>query len=163
VRVVEAAKLAKHGERAAFLKTKHGLGHGDANLVAHAVKGGGELMRGHDSVADPYSGAKASLKPIYDDILKTVKSFGSDVEVSPKKAYVSLRRSKQFAIVQPSTATRLDLGLNLKRTPPAGKRVSRPSDSLPIPDRCVARRVRRCICWTCGLLGACAPGASTPT
>jgi hypothetical protein len=41
--------------------------------------------------------------------------------VSPKKAYVSIRRSKQFAIIQPSTATRLDVGINLKGTKPTGR------------------------------------------
>jgi hypothetical protein len=43
------------------------------------------------------------------------------VEVSPKKTYVSLRRSKQFALVQPSTADRLDLGLNLKGVAATGR------------------------------------------
>jgi hypothetical protein len=137
VKVVEAAKLEKHGERVAFLKTKHGLGHGYANLVAHAVSGGGELSRGDDPVAEQYSGAKAALKPIYDDVLKAVKSFGSDVEVAPKKAYVSLRRSRQFAIVQPSTATRLDLGLNLKGVAAGGK--LEPSGSF---NAMVSHRVR---------------------
>ena len=121
VKLVQAEKLAKHGEMVAFLKSKHGMGHGYANLVAHSVAGGGVLTRGDDPVAEQYAGAKAPLRPIYDALVEAVKKFGSDVEISPKKANVSLRRSKQFALLQPSTATRFDVGLNLKGTPPAGR------------------------------------------
>lgn len=34
---------------------------------------------------------------------------------------LSLRRSKQFGLIQPSTATRVDVGLNLKGTAPKGR------------------------------------------
>ena len=121
VQLVEAEKLEKHSARVAFLKSKHGLGHGYANLVAHSVAGGGTPSRGDDPVADQYADARAGLRPIYDSILGAVRKFGKDIEVSPKKAYVSLRRTKQFAIVQPSTATRIDVGLNLKGVAPAGR------------------------------------------
>ncbi len=121
VKLVQGEKLGKHAAMVAFLKSKHGLGHGYANLVAHSVAGGGAPSRGDDPVAEQYAGVKASLRPIYDAILVAVQKFGKDIEVSPKKAYVSLRRGKQFAIVQPSTATRLDLGLNLKDVAPAGR------------------------------------------
>ena len=72
-------------------------------------------------VETQYAGAKALLRPIYDKLLKAISGFGKDIEVSPKKAYVSIRRSKQFAIIQPSTATRLDVGINLKGTKPTGR------------------------------------------
>jgi len=39
----------------------------------------------------------------------------------PKKAYVSLRRKKQFALLQPSTSARLDVGLILNGVKPTGR------------------------------------------
>jgi len=121
MKIVGAQKLEKHGDVVAFLKSKHGVGHGYANLIAHSVKGGGAPSHGEDPLGEQFKGPKAALRPIYDAIVTEVKKFGSDVEVSPKKANVSLRRSKQFALLQPSTAARFDVGINLKSVAPSGR------------------------------------------
>ena len=114
----------KHGQIVKALKSDHGLTHGYANLVAHKVlksDAGSKAEGGTDLVAAQYAGPKAGLKPIYDAVIKAARSLGEDVEVAPKKTYVSLRRNKQFAIVQPSTRTRVDLGINLKDEKAAGR------------------------------------------
>ena len=74
-----------------------------------------------DLVAAQYAGPKAGLKPIYDKLIEAAEALGADLEIAPKKTYVSLRRNKQFALIQPSTRTRVDLGLNLKSANLAGK------------------------------------------
>lgn len=122
LKLVAKTRLAKHGEIVAHLKTEHGVTHGYANLIAHralraADGGGGD---DGDLVAAQFSG-KEALKPIYDALVKAVRGFGADVEIAPKKTYVSLRRSKQFALVQPSTRTRIDVGINLKGVAPKGR------------------------------------------
>ncbi len=136
LKIAKASKLHKHGELVKHLKSDHGMTHGFANLVAHenlqssaASSNAGDLVASKGDlvaskgalVATQYSGKKADLKPIYDAVLAAVSKLGVDVEVAPKKAYVSLRRSVQFALVQPSTATRVDLGINLKGVKPQGK------------------------------------------
>ena len=122
LKVVAKAKPQKHGEIVKLLKSGHGVTHGFANLIAHKYREACEPATGDDPVANQYSGAKAHLQPIYDELVKVVGKFGKDVEIAPKKAYVSLRRSKQFALVQPSTKDRVDVGINLKGEKP-GKRL----------------------------------------
>lgn len=122
--VAKKTGAAKHGAIVKALKTDHGLTHGYANLVAHKLlksDAGSQAAGGTDLVAAQYAGPKAGLRPIYDAVIEVARSFGKDVEIAPKKTYVSLRRSKQFAIVQPSTRTRVDLGINLKGEPAAGR------------------------------------------
>jgi predicted transport protein len=113
----------KHGEIVRALKADYGLGHGYANLVAHHAAGDVKPAGAgsEDLVDSQFAGPKAALRPIYDALIREVSRFGPDVEVAPKKTYVSLRRSKQFGLIQPTTKTRVDVGLNLKGTPPAGR------------------------------------------
>jgi len=121
LQLVAASKLVKHGEIVKMLKADHGLTHGYANLVAHEAR---QSAAAHEDDADliaaQYQG-KEHLQPIWDRLEQVVASFGDDVELAPKKAYVSLRRAKQFGLVQPSTKTRVDVGLQLKGTAPTAR------------------------------------------
>ncbi len=110
--------LAKHGPMVKLLKSAHDVGHGYANLIASKAL---ETEQPSHPVAEQYSGAKASLRPIYEDIVAFAQSLGGDVEIAPKKASVSLRRKKQFALVTPAMKTRIDLGLALKGDPAGGR------------------------------------------
>jgi uncharacterized protein DUF5655/uncharacterized protein DUF4287 len=123
LKIARAAKLEKHGQILKHLKTDHGMTHGYANLVAHKTlkSDAGSANNTDDLVTAQYAGPKADLRPIYDAIIKATATFGKDIEIAPKKAYVSLRRNKQFAIIQPSTKTRVDVGINLKGTDPTDR------------------------------------------
>jgi hypothetical protein len=112
---------SKHGELVAWLKTEHGFGHGDANLVAITARRGDAAPAGDALVDAIYAGPKADLRPFHDRVIALARSFGDDVQSAPKQAYVSLRRSKQFATVGPAPGGRLEIGLNLKGVAPMGR------------------------------------------
>jgi hypothetical protein len=109
------------GHRAAVnqLKADYGIGHGYANTLMLVVRA--EAVPVDDPVQAQYSGPKAGLRPLYDLLIERATSVGSDVEVAPKKATVSLRRAKQFALITPATRDRIDLGLNLPGAPGQGR------------------------------------------
>jgi predicted transport protein len=121
IAIVNNSGFVKHGELVGFLKEKHGFTHGNANVVVHFAKQShaGAAENNDDLVTGQYKG-KENLKPWYDKIMTEINKLGSDIELAPKKAYVSLRRKKQFAIIQPSTKDRLDVGINVKGAAPAG-------------------------------------------
>lgn len=121
VATARASGHARHGQIVAWLKADHGLGHGYANLVAHkTLASDAGSHAGDDLMAAMFEGPKAAMKPAYDKAEAFVRSLG-DVEFAPKKGYVSLRRNKQFALLQPSTKDRLDVGINLKGVEPEGR------------------------------------------
>ena len=55
------------------------------------------------------------MRAIHDRLWREIERFG-EVEVSPKKGYLSLRRRTQFAMVKPA-ARHVDLGLILPDEP----------------------------------------------
>jgi len=120
--IVIKENFAKHGEIIKFLKDTYGLTHGFANLIAHKSKGSdaGSVENPDDLITAQYKG-KENPKAIYDKLISKIQSLGNDIEVAPKNAYVSLRRKKQFAILQPATKTRFEIGINLKGQEPIGK------------------------------------------
>jgi predicted transport protein len=118
IEIVRASGIEKHGEAVAMLKANYGIGHGNANLVvvrAREAAAGGPTT--DDAlVASQYAGRHAGLRPAYDAVIAEVRTFGPDVELAPKKSYVSLRRRKQFAQVGPA-AGQLEVGVNLPGHP----------------------------------------------
>lgn len=128
--LIRATGLAKHAQIVAWLKSEHGLTHGNANrlaidaLNAPAGSSAGETgvseAGGGDAIDMLYAGDRAGLRPIHDRLMGTIEGFGGSLEVSPKKGYVSVRRRTQFAMLKPA-AKHVDLGLILPGVPAEGR------------------------------------------
>lgn len=122
IEVVRKQNFAKHGEIIKYLKEEHGFTHGFANLVAHKANetDAGSVENTNDLITSQYKG-KEHFRPIYDKLISEIQTFGDDIETAPKNAYVSLRRKKQFATLNPATKIRFEIGINLKGQEPTGK------------------------------------------
>jgi hypothetical protein len=107
----------RHGEIVAMLKGDYGLSHGAANRVALvALDAINPKAAAEDPQLELYPDGKQSLLPIHGRLMALVHGLGSDVEIAPKKGYLSLRRRKQFAMVKPAS-THIDVGLILPGRP----------------------------------------------
>jgi hypothetical protein len=116
--LLTAADPGPHGRSVAWLKTEHGVSHGFANLIVTLHRRAGEDVSPTALVDAQYSGGKEALRPVYERVVEAARALGDDVEVAPKKTSVSLRRAKQFALVEAPSRSRLQVGLNLRGTAP---------------------------------------------
>jgi Domain of unknown function (DUF5655)/Domain of unknown function (DUF4287) len=132
--IAKKSGLTKHGELREMFQKKLGLGYGDANGLVHAIfeSDGTRAAEGksEEAVLDEiYSGPKAGFRPIHEKLIKEINKFGG-YEIIPKKGYVSLRRSKQFAMIGPKTNTRFEVGINAKDFKKNARLLEQPKGSM---------------------------------
>ena len=121
-KVITKEGFAKHGEIVKFLKETQQVTHGYASEIALKVLGS-DADSSNDAeefIVSQYKG-KENLKAYYDKLLAEIQKFDGEFEIAPKKTYVSLKRKKQFVILNPASKTRFEIGFNLKGIEPKGK------------------------------------------
>jgi hypothetical protein len=115
--VAEVARsgLTKHTEVVALLKERHGMTHGAAHRVSLVARD-----RLAQTPATAAVMASSAVQAVYEALQGTIDALGADVERAPKKGYLSLRRRRQFAMLQPG-ARWVNLGLVLPNVEAGGR------------------------------------------
>jgi len=119
-RIIEESGLTKHNQIRDYLKEKFGLGFGDASMLVHyALKTDAQSAAEASGASIPeitdqiYAGKTEIQRQVHDLVMREVEKFGA-FEIAPKKAYLSLRRKRQFAMLGPGSKGRIEVGLNMK-------------------------------------------------
>ena len=122
IEVLKAEGLEGHKNQVTWLKKVHGLGHFQATLVVNeAMKPADWKPPTDDELLNAqYSGSKATLRPIYDQLVSIVTKL-PEASLEMRKTYVTLTRRRHFGLIKVSTKTRIDLGLVLPDVTPKGR------------------------------------------
>lgn len=116
-------------ERREWLKTEFGLGTNSAWWLAERAEGKGQetgdpdayLQAAENYVDEMFAGSKASLRPLYNQLLKLGLSIGKEAKACPCQTIVPLYRNHVFAQIKPTTRTRIDMGFALGDTKATGR------------------------------------------
>jgi hypothetical protein len=122
--LVQKSGPADEKERREWLKKEHQLGTNTAWWIAERAEGKGSedgdpeayLRAAEEYVEAQYAGPKAHLRPIYERLLELAFELGIDVKACPCQSIVPLYRRHVFAQINPTTQSRIDLGLALGKT-----------------------------------------------
>ncbi len=129
IRHIKKSGPREEKERRQWLKTEYGLGTNTAGWLAERADGKGletadserYLEAAERYVQEMFSGPKAALRPVYDELLKLGLKLGKDVKACPCQTIVPLYRNHVIAQIKPTTRTRIDLGFALGNTKVEGR------------------------------------------
>lgn len=102
--------------------TKQGVtGYAQSLLVMERFGYPDFLLATADELIDGQYADRPNLRPIFDAIIEAASGLGK-VTIQARKTYVSLVSERRtFARIQPTTKTRVDLGLRLEGRKPGGR------------------------------------------
>lgn len=145
------AEIKRHGfadEVAcrAWLKDEHGFGTNTGGWLANRALGRSTYDDSPATyrasavkyVEDMYAGPKAGLRLLHDRLIALARSLGSDVQICPCTTMVPIYRNHVIAQIKPTTRTRIDFGLALRKSVEAGERIPErlaPTGGLENKDR----------------------------
>ncbi|GGW87243.1 DUF5655 domain-containing protein [Alteromonas halophila] len=133
--ILTSKQLNKHSDIMAFLKKECGITHGYANFIALKFRESDAGSTSPDELIEAQYAKKQALRPVFEGLRQAILAFGSDVEEAPKKAAVSYRRKRQFALLKPATTSRMDIGLKFTDRAVGGRLL----DSGPFGTMCTHR------------------------
>jgi hypothetical protein len=121
LRLIKKSGPKDEKARREWLKEEHGLGTNSAWWLAERAEGKGAegddpeayLEAAEGYVEKMFSGSKAALKPIYDELLRVCLKTGKDAKACPCQTIVPIYRKHVVAQIKPTTRTRIDLGFAL--------------------------------------------------
>jgi hypothetical protein len=114
IKIVKKSGPPTAKERAAWLKSEHGLTTNYALWVAERAGGGGSAEDyDPDALVDAMYAGKEALRPIHERLVTLGLALGKDVKLCPCSTIVPFYRRHVFAQIKPSTKTRIDFGFAL--------------------------------------------------
>jgi hypothetical protein len=118
---IEEEKFADERSLRDWLSSKSVNGYAQTLLVMERFGYPDYITTSGDELIDAQYADRPQLRPIFDAIIDAILEYG-DVILQTRKTYVSLVGPKRtFARVQPTTKTRVDLGLRLEGQQPVGR------------------------------------------
>jgi hypothetical protein len=120
-RMLAAQKgFTQYREIVDWLKAEFGLGQGHANAIAQLLVNADKITAApEDKLAAHFTGDKIRWRAAYTALAETINQFGPDVSLSPNRSYINVQRGgKKIAILQISSAARIDIGIKLKDAAP---------------------------------------------
>jgi len=117
---IQDAQIGDQQSLRLWLETQGVTGYAQSLLVMERFGYPDFISASAEDLIDGQYEDRPQLRPIFDAIMNAVVEFG-DVVIQARKTYVSLVSPRRtFARVQPTTKTRLDLGLRLDGQKPGG-------------------------------------------